>query len=61
MIVINNKIIREQLCYSLKTIAFWEFPQKWPELVDAIYYNIKNNDYNNIICGLHCLKWLIKV
>lgn len=48
-------LIRAQLIPILQTVLQYDFPTKWPELMDIILQLVNTQDANQVYSGLQCL------
>lgn len=51
----STPLIRAQLIPTLQTILQYDFPAKWPELMDITLQLMNTQDANSVYAGLQCL------
>jgi len=56
----KNKAIEKQYVRSITTIARFDYPERWPNIVAEIVQYLSTNDEKSVMTGLHGLKGLVK-
>ncbi|CAK9302241.1 unnamed protein product [Gordionus sp. m RMFG-2023] len=59
-IIHSPDILRSQLALCVNTMIKYDYPNKWPKLLNKLEIFLKDNNYDICLGGLNCLHQLVK-